>query len=119
GEGGRLPRGAAPTSSVAPSPSSRWKSTRLRLRSNPAYNIATGLPSCFEDARRITPREALLHGSPYHGGCRLRRCEPAAALSRALSCNSVAFSASGTPSSKDPEPPRKASNLSPKPSPNE
>jgi hypothetical protein len=37
----------------------------------------------------------------------------------AFPCNSVGFSASGTPSSKDPEPPRKASNLSPKPSPNE
>src|SRR5215218_2618731 len=58
--------GAAPTSSVAPSPSSRWKSRRLRLRSNPAYNIATGLPSSFEDARSITPRDALLHGPPYH-----------------------------------------------------
>jgi len=34
-------------------------------------------------------------------------------------CNSVGFSASGTLTSKDPEPPRKASNLSPKPSPNE
>jgi hypothetical protein len=34
-------------------------------------------------------------------------------------CNSVGFSASGTFTSKDPEPPRKASNLSPKPSPNE
>jgi hypothetical protein len=42
----------------------------LRLRSNPAYNIATGLPSSFEDARSITPREALLHGIPYHVGGR-------------------------------------------------
>src|SRR4029453_5995677 len=37
--------GAAPTSTVAPSPSSRWKSRRLRLRSKPAYNIETGLLS--------------------------------------------------------------------------
>ena len=33
-------------------------------------------------------------------------------------CHSVGFSASGTTSPKDHEPPRKASNLSPKPSPN-
>jgi hypothetical protein len=38
----------------------------LRLRSKPAYNIATGLPSSIEDARSIAPREALLHGIPYH-----------------------------------------------------
>src|SRR5262249_23724526 len=25
-----------------------------------------GLPSSYEDARSMTPREALLHGSPYH-----------------------------------------------------
>src|SRR5205085_4793181 len=37
--------GAAPTSTVAPSASSRWKSRRLRLRSKPAYNIETGLLS--------------------------------------------------------------------------
>ena len=37
--------GAAPTSTVAPSLSSRWKSRRLRLRSKPAYNIETGLLS--------------------------------------------------------------------------
>jgi len=45
----------------------------------------------------------------------------ALALERAVdaACNSVGFSASGTLTSKDPEPPRKASNLSPKPSPNE
>jgi hypothetical protein len=58
--------GVAPRSTVAPSPSSKWKSRRLRLRSNPAYNIATGLPSSVEDARSIAPREALLHGIPYH-----------------------------------------------------
>jgi hypothetical protein len=56
---------------------------------------------------------------PYHGDCWLRRCEPATALSRRFPCNSVGFSVSGTPSSKDPESPRKVSNLSPKPSPNE
>src|SRR5438477_5088671 len=59
--------GDAPRSTVAPSASSRWKSRRLRLRSNPAYNIAWGLPSSLEDARSMTPREALLHGIPYHG----------------------------------------------------
>jgi short chain dehydrogenase len=37
--------GAEPTSTVAPSSSSRWKSRRLRLRSKPAYNIEAGLLS--------------------------------------------------------------------------
>ena len=60
--------GVAPRSTVTPSPSSKWKSRRLRLRSKPAYNIATGLPSSVKDARSIAPREALLHGIPYHGG---------------------------------------------------
>ncbi len=40
----------------------------MRLRSNPAYNTATGLPSSLEDARSIAPREALLHGPPYLSG---------------------------------------------------
>jgi hypothetical protein len=50
---------AAPASTIAPSPSSRWESRRLRLRSTPAYNIATGLPSSIEDAPSIAPREAF------------------------------------------------------------
>jgi hypothetical protein len=53
---------------VRDSRASTRKSKRLRLRSNPAYNIAWGLPSSLEDARSITPREALLHGIPYHLG---------------------------------------------------
>jgi len=36
--------GAAPTSTVAPSAPSRWKSRRLRLRFEPAYNIELGPP---------------------------------------------------------------------------
>src|SRR5881409_378641 len=42
--------GDAPTSTVAPSPSSRWKSRRLRLRSKPAYNIELGPP--LDSSRR-------------------------------------------------------------------
>jgi hypothetical protein len=61
-----LTGGEAPTSTVAPSASSRWKSRRLRLRSKPAYNIATG-PS-FLSRGRAEHRSAggLLHGIPYH-----------------------------------------------------
>src|SRR5712691_5398655 len=44
----------------------QMKVRRLRLRSKSAYSIATGLPPSLEDARSITPREALLHRIPYH-----------------------------------------------------
>src|SRR5438034_4469943 len=63
--------GAAPTSTVAPSLSSRWKSRRLRLRSKPAYNIVTGLLSIApsDKLERVTG-EALLHGIPYYRNAR-------------------------------------------------
>src|SRR5262249_4484892 len=61
--------------------------------------------------------EALLHDIPYHGGCRLRPCGLATVLAERFPRNLAAFYARDTLSSKSPEPPRKASNLSPKPSP--
>jgi hypothetical protein len=42
----------------------------------PAYNIATGLRSSSHDARSIAPREALLHGIPYHGTTQATRRNP-------------------------------------------
>ena len=59
--------GAAPSSTRSPVSSTRQKSRRLRLRSNPAYNIAQGLPSSQQDARSMTPRKALLHRIPPRG----------------------------------------------------
>jgi hypothetical protein len=54
---------------------------------------------------------------PYHGGFAPLRCDLGKALVARFPCNLVGFSACSIRSLKDPEPPRKASDLSPEPSP--
>ena len=61
--------GATPTSTRSPDSSSRQKSRRLRLRSNPACNIELGPPlgNPHRTSRSLPAEEALLHRIPYHG----------------------------------------------------
>jgi hypothetical protein len=73
---------------------------------NPRF---AGVLSPLPDSNRGPP--------PYHGGFDQLLCDVATALDKAFSCNSAGFSASSTPVSGDPKPPRKPSNLSPRPSP--
>src|SRR6266542_4130345 len=53
--------GTAPMPTRPPSRSSACQSRRLRLRSNPTYNIAGASLRLVQDARSFAPREALLH----------------------------------------------------------
>ena len=53
--------GTAPIPTCAPSRSRACQSRRLRLRSNPTYNMRWASLRLIEDARSFTPREALLH----------------------------------------------------------
>jgi hypothetical protein len=54
---------------------------------------------------------------PYHGGFAPLLCDLGKRLVARFPCNSAGLSACSTLSSKDPEPPRVAANLSPEPSP--
>jgi hypothetical protein len=56
---------------------------------------------------------------PYHGGFAPLLCDLGKRLVARFPCNSAGLSACSTLSSKDPEPPRVAANLSPEPSPKE
>jgi hypothetical protein len=55
------PAGTAPRSTSSPPARRASKSSCLRLRSNPTYNIAWPLFVFSTDARSFPPREALLH----------------------------------------------------------
>jgi hypothetical protein len=55
---------------------------------------------------------------PYHGGFAPLLCDLETGLATRFPCNPAGFSACSTVSLKDPEPPRKAPNLSPEPRPN-
>jgi hypothetical protein len=65
----------------------------LATETQPGVQHCVGLPSSFEDARSITPREALLHRIPYHGGFDLVLRDVGTALASALSLHFSRLSA--------------------------
>jgi hypothetical protein len=95
------------------------KSRRLRLRSNPAYNIEAGL---LCDSSRRQPEPVI--GEPFFMAFLTMEASASGyaiwetRLVARFRCNSAGFSACTTLPSQGPGPPRKVPNLSPEPSPN-